>query len=180
MSMFFMIIGNGKYDRNGNSWDEGVTTFAKPFHRTKAEAIESCGHNVNLDKSTCPLVQEVNKVEQNGRRQVTFLVKAMGYQQAEERVKDFCKAKYKPRKTPRNKQFTAKEYFERKPAADKPRNKNAKEIFEALPRAMARMKNSFGGFDFEYLTDENRRTNERLQSGRTGKHVSSSRNIKNG
>ena len=149
MSMFFMIVGHGKYDRNGGNWDEGVTHFAKPFHRTKDEAVECCGKTMNLDKSTCPLVQRVDVVENNGRRQVTLLVKAMGYQQAEDRARVYCKEHFPVKKMARNKQISRNELLEK----DKKTRKDGSflDIFNALPRALSKFTDKF-----EYYTKENR------------------------
>jgi len=138
MSMFFAVVCSGKYDPH-HYWDDGITNILRPVHRTKTEALGLSGPDTCLDKSVCPPVQEVSVTEFKGDRQVTLLVKAMGYQQAEERARDFCNTWYKPAKTAKSKQLSAKE------------------IFEALPKVIAKggtMDYSMDYFEFYEVGDK--------------------------
>ena len=157
MSMFYLVIGHGRYDKDGKNWDDGITRFSRPLHQTKHDARETCGINMNLDKSTCPLVQQVDCTENNGKRQVTLLVKAMGYQHAEDRAKAFCDKTFKPKKMPKSKQISNR--------------KDAFDIFNALPRGIAQANSLFGDYNFEYYK-EGFKNNDRFQSRRSAKSVS--------
>ncbi len=172
MSMFFIVVCHGKYDGKDNSWDDGITSFSRPLHRTISEAKGFIRPDTSLNKAECPLVQEINRTDYNGNRQVTLLVKAMGYQQAEERARNFCDIWYRPRKVSKSKQLSRKEIIPETPKRQT--REKAEMIFSALPRALARMKNlpGMGGFETEYIGKKDWRKDERPESGRTKQHVS--------
>lgn len=137
MSMFFVVQCNGKFDKKDHLWDDGITLFQEPDHMTKREVLEFIdilkADMPNLDKSTCPDVQELQCREPDtGMRLVILLVKAKGYQQAAEKARKFCDIWYKPKKTPRKKQFTAKE------------------LLNAIPKGIRQA--SQGQYDFPYYS----------------------------
>ena len=166
MSMFFVVTATGRFDQSGRYWDEGLTEYSSPIHKTKTEARSMSKKGTDLNKATCPKVQEIGALETHGVRSVTLLVKAMGYQEAYERAKEFCDTWYQKKKTPKSKQVSYKDL------PKKQSRSKAREIFEALPRAMARMGAFNKDYEFEYYTEENRRNNGKSRSGRSFKTVS--------
>lgn len=112
MSMFYTIYAYGDFDKKNQAWDDGITKYSEPVHQTRKdmEAIISRKPHkmINLDKATCPDVQEYLSQEKDGKRHVRLAVKAMGYAHALERAKTYCNKTYKPKRN-RKKQISAKD-----------------------------------------------------------------------
>ena len=114
MSMFFIIRCCGQYDKSGKGWDDGITWYSRPRHNSKDEVLiflqeEKLSAKPSLDKRVCPLVQELSRIEHKGKRELFLLIKAMGYQEAEERARKFCNTWFRSRRTPYNQRVSYKE-----------------------------------------------------------------------
>ena len=113
MSMFYTIYASGSFDKKGDSWDDGITKYSEPIHQTKRdmEAIitKKMHKEINLDKATCPDVQEYMHSEKDGKRYIRLAVKAMGYAHALEKAKQYCNAVYKIKHVKRKNKVSARD-----------------------------------------------------------------------
>ena len=113
MSMFYTVYAFGDYEKKSHAWDDGITKYSEPIHQTHTDMeriIARKGHKqINLDRSTCPDVQEYFYQEKDGKRSIRLAVKAMGYGHALEKAKAYCDNVYKPKHTPRKSQVSAKD-----------------------------------------------------------------------
>ena len=100
MSMFFRVVGFGNYS-NDYGWDDGID-FNEPVFVTPAEieatndlcdGVEGC-YTINTDRSKCEDVQTEFLNEHGGSRNITLVVKAMGYAQAAEKAKEWAEVMY--------------------------------------------------------------------------------------
>lgn len=113
MSMFYTVYCYGDYDKKSKAWDDGITKFSEPVHQTRSDMetilSQKLSKGISLDKSVCPDVQEYYSQEKEGKRQVRLAVKAMGYGQALERAQKYCAEAYKPKRTSKKNQVSAKD-----------------------------------------------------------------------
>ena len=116
MSMFYTIYASGAFDKKGNAWDDGITKYSEPIHQTKRDMEEIVSRKIHkmidLDKATCPDVQEYMTSEKDGKRYIRLAVKAMGYAHALEKAKDYCNKKYKPKHVKKKQKVSAKEMWD--------------------------------------------------------------------
>ena len=115
MSMFYTVWAYGDYDKKGNVWDDGINKYSEPVHQTRKdmETIlnKKSSKQINLNKATCPDVQEYFRSEKDGRRHVRLAVKAMGYAHALEKAKAYCDRTFKKKHTNRRNQVSARDLF---------------------------------------------------------------------